>query len=79
MLPRGLITIVLAIEVVEVRGQSMSFLPPMSFAVILLTNLMLVFGSIRTNKLDAASATAPAAGEAERGPEAAAPEETDIP
>ena len=51
MLPRGLITIVLAIEVVEVRGQSMSFLPPMSFAVILLTNLILVFGSIRTNKV----------------------------
>jgi cell volume regulation protein A len=51
MLPRGLITIVLAIEVVEVRGQSMSFLPPMSFAVILLTNLILVFGSIRTNKM----------------------------
>jgi cell volume regulation protein A len=51
MLPRGLITIVLAIEVVEVRGQSMSFLPPMSFAVILLTNLILVFGSIRTNRM----------------------------
>ena len=51
MLPRGLITIVLAIEVVEVRGQSMSFLPPMSFAVILLTNLIMVFGSIRTNKM----------------------------
>ncbi len=51
MMPRGLITIVLAIEVVEVRGQSMSFLPPMSFAVILLTNLILVFGSIRTRKM----------------------------
>jgi len=51
MLPRGLITIVLAIEIVEVRGQSMAFLPPMSFAVILLTNLILVFGSIRTSKM----------------------------
>jgi cell volume regulation protein A len=50
MLPRGLITIVLAIEIVEVRGQTMAFLPPMSFAVILLTNLILVFGSIRTSK-----------------------------
>lgn len=50
MLPRGLITIVLAIEIVEVRGQPMAFLPPMSFAVILLTNLILVFGSIRTSK-----------------------------
>jgi cell volume regulation protein A len=51
MLPRGLITIVLAIEIVEVRGQPMSFLPPMAFAVILLTNLILVFGSIRTSKM----------------------------
>jgi hypothetical protein len=50
MLPRGLITIVLAIEIVEVRGQPMAFLPPISFAVILLTNLILVFGSIRTSK-----------------------------
>lgn len=51
VLPRGLITIVLAIEIVEVRGQSMGFLPPMSFAVILLTNLIMVFGSIRTSKM----------------------------
>ncbi len=51
MLPRGLITIVLAIEVIEVRGASMEFLAPMSFAVVLLTNLILVFGSIRTSKM----------------------------
>ncbi|HEX3378013.1 MAG TPA: cation:proton antiporter [Candidatus Acidoferrales bacterium] len=51
MLPRGLITIVLALEVVDVRGQSMSFLSPMAFAVILVTNLLLVFGSIRTKKM----------------------------
>ena len=51
MLPRGLITIVLAIEVIEVRGLSMVFLAPMSFAVVLLTNLILVFGSIRTSKM----------------------------
>jgi NhaP-type Na+/H+ and K+/H+ antiporter len=51
MLPRGLITIVLAIEIVEVRGTSMAFLPAMSFAVILVTNLILVFGSIRTSRM----------------------------
>jgi len=50
MLPRGLITIVLALEVVDVRGKSMEFLPAMSFAAILLTNLILVFGSVRTLK-----------------------------
>ena len=51
MLPRGLITIVLALEVVDVRGQSMAFLAPTAFAVILGTNLLLVFGSIRTSKM----------------------------
>jgi cell volume regulation protein A len=51
MLPRGLITIVLALEIVEVRGPSMAFLPAMSFAAILLTNLILVFGSIRTQRM----------------------------
>ena len=50
MLPRGLITIVLALEVVDVRGVSMQFLPALSFANILLTNLMLIFGSVRTRR-----------------------------
>jgi len=59
MLPRGLITIVLAIEVVEVRGKSMAFLPPVSFAVILLTNLIMVFGSIRTSKMASAELPEP--------------------
>lgn len=62
MLPRGLITIVLAIEIVEARGESMQFLQAMSFAVILLTNLILVFGSVRTQRTaanDSAADTAP--------------------
>ncbi len=77
MLPRGLITIVLAIEVVEVRGQSMSFLPPMSFAVILLTNLILVFGSIRTNKM--ASTERPEPVESAGGSEIETPPISDSP
>jgi NhaP-type Na+/H+ or K+/H+ antiporter len=60
MLPRGLITIVLALEVVEVRGQSMTFLSPMAFAVILVTNLLLVFGSIRTKKMAISESDEPA-------------------
>jgi hypothetical protein len=59
MLPRGLITIVLALEVVEVRGQSMAFLSPMSFAVILVTNLLLVFGSIRMKEMDSSELEEP--------------------
>jgi cell volume regulation protein A len=53
MLPRGLITIVLALEIVDVRGPSMAFLPAMSFATILLTNVILVFGSVRTQRIAA--------------------------
>jgi cell volume regulation protein A len=46
MLPRGLITVVLAIEVTEARGNQFSFLPGLAFAVILATNLMVVLGSL---------------------------------
>jgi cell volume regulation protein A len=66
MLPRGLITIVLALEVVDVRGQAMSFLPALSFATILLTNLMLIFGSVRVQR----AAPAEPAGLAEPAKEA---------
>jgi potassium/hydrogen antiporter len=59
MLPRGLITIVLALAVVEARGAAMSFVPALSFAVVLLTNLLVLVGGI-----DAArAAPAPAAAE----------------
>lgn len=75
MLPRGLITIVLAIEIVQVRGQSMAFLPPMAFAVILLTNLILVFGSIRTSKM--APAELPETAESAKGSDATAPPVSD--
>lgn len=47
MLPRGLITVVLAIEVTNAHGTDMSFLPGLAFAVILVTNLMVVLGSWR--------------------------------
>lgn len=48
MMPRGLITAVLAFQVVESRGAAFSFLPAVAFAVILATNLLLVIGSIRS-------------------------------
>jgi Na+:H+ antiporter len=47
MLPRGLITIVLAIQIAGVHGTGVPFLPGLAFAVILVTNLMVVFGSLR--------------------------------
>jgi hypothetical protein len=38
-LPRGLITVVLAIQVSELGGSEVAFLPELAFAVILVTNL----------------------------------------
>lgn len=45
--PRGLITAVLGIEVLEARGAQFDFLPSLAFAVILLTNLFLLLGTLR--------------------------------
>ena len=48
MMPRGLITAVLAVQVVQARGKEFLFLPAMAFTTILATNLLLVASSIRT-------------------------------
>ncbi len=50
-LPRGLITAVLGIEIVEARGADFEFLPSLAFAVILITNLALLVGSLRARRL----------------------------
>ncbi|HEY6387843.1 MAG TPA: cation:proton antiporter [Candidatus Acidoferrum sp.] len=50
-LPRGLITAVLGIEIVEARGTDFEFLPSLAFAVILITNLALLVGSLRARRL----------------------------
>jgi potassium/hydrogen antiporter len=49
--PRGLITVVLGIQVVESRGANFAFLPSLAFAVVLLTNLIVLVGTIRARKL----------------------------
>jgi potassium/hydrogen antiporter len=46
-LPRGLITAVLGIDVLEARGAAFDFLPSLAFAVILLSNLVLLIGTFR--------------------------------
>ena len=50
MLPRGLITVVLAIQVTEAGGSEVAFLPGLAFAVILVTNLMVVVGSLQCSE-----------------------------
>ena len=47
MLPRGLVTAVLALEILNDRGQVFSFLPAMAFTVVLVTNLFIVWGAVR--------------------------------
>jgi cell volume regulation protein A len=47
MLPRGLVTAVLALQIVAVRGPVFGFLPAMAFTVVLVTNLFVVAGSVR--------------------------------
>lgn len=57
MLPRGLVTAVLALAIVEARGETFSFLPAMAFTVVLVTNLFIVWGAVRAGKSPAAIAT----------------------
>jgi len=66
MMPRGLITAVLAVQVVENMGNDFSFLPAMAFSAIIATNVLLVVGSVRAAKHDqseAAEQSAPARAE----------------
>ena len=65
MLPRGLVTAVLALAIVEARGATFAFLPAMAFTVVLVTNLFIVWGSVRAGSLAAASTAAVVGGEAQ--------------
>ncbi len=57
IMPRGLITVVLALQVAAARSDA-GFLSALAFAVILVTNVMLVVGSLRASR-DAAANAAP--------------------
>jgi cell volume regulation protein A len=54
MLPRGLVTAVLALEIVAARGAVFAFLPAMAFTVILVTNLFIVWGAVRSGQISGA-------------------------
>jgi cell volume regulation protein A len=59
-LPRGLITAVLGINVVEARGAQFDFLPSLAFAVILLSNFVVLIGTVRARGAADTDATPPA-------------------
>jgi cell volume regulation protein A len=48
--PRGLITAVLAIQVLSAQGRQFDFLPALAFATIVVTNILVIFGSIRAKR-----------------------------
>ena len=48
LLPRGLITVVLALQVLPVLGPDYSFLTSLAFAIILITNLLVVVAGFRS-------------------------------
>jgi hypothetical protein len=58
MLPRGLVTAVLALAIVEARGETFSFLPAMAFTVVLVTNLFIVWGAVRAGSTSTSIASA---------------------
>jgi cell volume regulation protein A len=58
LLPRGLITAVLAIQVIEERGAEFAFLRAAAFAIILITNMLVVLGSVRARRAVPVSAPA---------------------
>ena len=47
MLPRGLITAVLALQIVNARGAAFNFLPAMAFTVVMVTNAFVVIAAFR--------------------------------
>jgi cell volume regulation protein A len=70
ILPRGLITIVLALQVLDAVPNGLAFLSGLAFVAILFTNLLVICGGIRMRKIGASAAPANAAPEMaiEEGP-----------
>jgi cell volume regulation protein A len=61
LIPRGLITAVLALDAVRAMKPQLDFLTPLAFAVILLTNVLVLLAAIRAKDLVPQVAPAPVA------------------
>ena len=51
MFPRGLITAVLALQVLAAKGQTFFFMPAMAFTVVLFTNIFVVVAAVRSTEV----------------------------
>jgi cell volume regulation protein A len=69
IMPRGLITVVLGLQIVGARGGELAFLPGLAFGVILATNFLVVVGSVRARRLAGQPVPANATAEAQPAPE----------
>ena len=58
MFPRGLITAVLALQVLSAKGQQFYYLPAMAFTVILFTNIFVVIAAVRSQRISTVALTA---------------------
>ena len=56
MFPRGLITAVLALQVLAAKGQSFFFMPAMAFTVVLFSNIFVVVAAVRSKSVPADAA-----------------------
>jgi len=54
LIPRGLITAVLALDAVRAMPDKIGFLTPLAFAVILLTNFLVLVAAVRAKDLNVA-------------------------
>jgi potassium/hydrogen antiporter len=60
LIPRGLITAVLALEAIQAMPANLPFLPSLTFALILFTNVLVLIASVRAKALSIAPAEQPA-------------------
>jgi Na+:H+ antiporter len=58
MFPRGLITAVLALQVLAAKGQQMFYLPAMAFTVVIVTNIFVVVAAVRSKQEATGTVTA---------------------
>jgi cell volume regulation protein A len=73
MMPRGLITAVLALQVLAARGQVFSFMPAMAFTVVLFTNIFVIAAAVTAKQVPEGDTVSENAAVVSSGP-AAVPE-----
>ena len=73
MMPRGLITAVLALQVLAARGQVFSFMPAMAFTVVLFTNIFVIASAVTAKQVPEGDTVSENAAVVSSGP-AAVPE-----